>query len=256
MYNVAPGATAAWRRVLDWVGGFEIIDHAHPATLADLWGRDDLGCAFMCGWPLAQEGGARPVIAAPVPVGEHGARYRSVFVVAADSRFRRLEDTFGTRFAFNAKGSHSGWNMPQAHLRERGGWYAEEIGPFGPHQRAAAAVASGQADVAALDSLVWALLCRHDPGLAGRLRVIDRTADQPSPPLVGSPALDETTRRRARSAFLSLPAPLLAEICVSGFSPATLQEYDETLRIGPTDLHRHCEGRSDAAVQTYKLDPS
>src|SRR5206468_990243 len=92
------------------------------------------------GFAMIQKG-ERLGIAAPVPAGESGARYRSVFVVAAGSRFRVLEGTFGGRFAFNAKGSHSGWNMPRAHLAARGGWYAEEVGPFGPHQLAAAAVA-------------------------------------------------------------------------------------------------------------------
>ena len=233
MYNVAPGATAAWRVVLERVAGFEIVEHAHPETLAALWGREDLGCAFMCGWPLAQEAGGRPVIAAPVPVGESGARYRSVFVVGAGSRFGRLEETFGGRFAFNAKGSHSGWNMPWAHLRARGGWYSEEVGPFGPHQLAAAAVASGAADVAALDSLVWALLERHDPGLAGKLRVIERTADQPSPPLVGSAALGEVERLRVQKALMALPAELLADVCLSGFVPAALGDYEETLHLVP-----------------------
>ncbi len=233
MYNVAPGATAAWRRMLERVGRFHIVEHAHPAPLVDLWKRQDLGCAFMCGWPLAQEAGARPVIAAPVPVGEHGPRYRSVFVVAAASPFQALQDTFGGRFAYNAKSSHSGWNMPRAHLAARGGWYAAEIGPFGPHQRAAAAVAAGAADIAALDSLVWALLCRHDPALAGALRVVDRTADQPSPPLVGSAALDEATRLQMQAAVMALPAELLADLCLSGFAPATLRDYDETLHLVP-----------------------
>ena len=233
MYNVAPGATAAWRLVLERVGGFEIVEHAHPATLDALWRRDDLGCAFMCGWPLAQEGASRPVIAAPIPLAENGARYRSVFVVAAGSRFRTLEETFGGRFAFNAKGSHSGWNMPRAHVAARDGWYAEQVGPFGPHQRAAAAVAAGAADVAALDSLVWALLCRHDPALAASLRVVDQTADQPSPPLVGSAALDEATRLRVQTALVELPAALLADLCLARFAPARLRDYDETLHLVP-----------------------
>ena len=237
MYNVTPAATAAWRLLFEHVSvaaevPLAIVDHAPPATLAALWARPDLGCAFMCGWPLAQEHGTRPVIAAPVPVGEGGARYRSVFVVATGSRFRTLADTFGGRFAFNATGSHSGWNMPWAHLRERGGWYAAEVGPFGPHQHAAAAVAAGQADVAALDSLVWALLQRHEPGLAGALREIDRTADQPSPPLVGSSALNEVDRRRLADALGRTPRSLLAELCLTGFVPATLDDYRETLRVG------------------------
>ena len=249
MYNVAPGATAAWQRLLARVSAaagvaLEVVEHAHPATLASLWARADLGCAFMCGWPLAQEGaaqedGRRPVIAAPVPAGETGPRYHSVFAVAAGSPFATVEQTFGHRFAFNAKGSHSGWNMPRAHLAGLGGWYAAEVGPFGPHQRAAAAVAAGEADVAALDSLVWALLRRHDGALAGALRVVGRTAEQPSPPLVGSDALGEGEAKRLRGALIGLAddpigRALLADVCLAGFEAVEMRDYDEALRLQAT----------------------
>lgn len=242
MYNVAPAATQAWRRLLVQVSArsgvaMEIVDHPHPATLSSLWERPDLGCAFMCGWPLAQEGARRPVIAAPVPVGERGARYHSVFVVAAGSGWTTLEQTFGHRFAYNAKGSHSGWNMPRAHLSAMGAKFAAEVGPFGPHQRAAAAVAAGEAEVAALDSLVWALLNRHDPGLAGALRVVARTADQPSPPLVGSAALKAAEASRLLHALTGLSddpegRTLLADVCLTRFAPANSADFDETLTVG------------------------
>jgi len=241
MYNVAPDATAAWRRLLEWVGResgvpLEIVDHPHPATLDSLWQRPDLGCAFMCGWPLAKEGGTRPILAAPVPGGAGGARYRSVFVVGAADGFETLEHTFGHRFAFNARGSHSGWNMPMAHVVRLGGRFSAEIGPFGPHQRAVAAVAAGEADVAALDSLVWALLCRYAPDLAGALRVVGRTPDQPSPPLVGSEGMRAADVAALRAALLAMEGDaagqaLLADVCLAGFRVARLPDYDETLAV-------------------------
>ena len=195
MYNVAPTATAAWHRLLGHTFqlaglSLRIDDHPHPASLASLWDRPDLGCAFMCGWPLAQEAGSRPIIAAPIPLGSAEPRYRSVFVVKADAPFQTLEHTFGHRFAFNARSSHSGWNMPQAHLARLGGKFAAELGPFGPHQNAAASVLAGEADVAAIDSLVWALLCRHAQAMAAGLRVIGQTPDQPAHPWSVRPHCD------------------------------------------------------------------
>lgn len=242
MYNVAPGATAAWHRLLGRVSEdagvpLEIVDHPHPAPLSALWNRPDLGCAFMCGWPLAQEHGTRPILAAPVPLGADGPRYHSVFVVAAASSFETVEQTFGGSFAFNSKASHSGWNMPQAHLSQLGAQFSSEAGPFGPHQRAAEAVANGEATVAAIDSLVWALLCRFDPALAGRLRVVGRTPGQPSPPLVGSAALGALQAERLRTTLIRLPADaagraLLDDICLSSFEAVTMADYDETLDLG------------------------
>lgn len=241
MYNVAPGATSAWhrllRRVSDGAGvPLEIVDHPHPAPLSALWQRPDLGCAFMCGWPLAQERGTRPILAAPVPSGAGGPRYHSVFVVAASSPFEAVEQTFGGSFAFNSKGSHSGWNMPQAHLARLGAFFSGEVGPFGPHQRAAEAVANGEANLAAIDSLVWALLSRFDPALAGRLRVVGRTPDQPSPPLVGSAALGARQAERLRAALIGLSddaagRALLEDTCLSGFEAVTMAGYEETLGL-------------------------
>ncbi len=234
MYNVAPAAAAAWRRLLAAVMAragvaMQVVDHPHPATLRDLWDRPDLGCAFMCGGPLAREPDARPVLAAPVPADEAGPAYHAVFVVAAGSPYRQVQDCFGARWAFNARDSHSGWTMPRAHLAALGApAFAQEVGPFGPHQRAAAAVAAGAADLAALDSLVWALLCRHDPALATGLRVIGRTPPQPSPPLVGGRGQPGNDRLRAALLALSQDAEgrgLLADVCLAGFAPAAHADY-------------------------------
>ena len=129
--------------------------------------------------------------------------YHAVFVVLAGSRFQTLTDTFGHRFAFNSQGSHSGWTMPAAHLAGLGGWFSALVGPFGPHQRAAAAVAAGQADVAALDSLVWALL----PGTTRRWPPPSAWSAAPrtSPPRrVGAPGLPPGTRASLRAALLGL----------------------------------------------------
>ena len=48
MYSVAPAAKAAWRELLEWVLEqanlrMEFVDQESPATLADLWVRNDVG---------------------------------------------------------------------------------------------------------------------------------------------------------------------------------------------------------------------
>ncbi len=191
----------------------------------------------MCGWPLAQEPDHRPVIAAPVPLGSVTARYHSIFVVRASSSIQTIEQTFGGSFAYNAKGSHSGWHMPQATLSRLGAFFSAEVEPFGPHQRAAAAVAKGHATVAAIDSLVRALLGKHDPALTIALRVVGRTPDQPSPSFVGSTALATDQAERLRTALTGLAEDsggqaLLADVCLSGFISAQKSDYDETLTLG------------------------
>ncbi len=247
MYAVAPGAAAAWRALLAAVGAragmaLDVIDHAYPAPLAELWGRADLGCAFMCGWPLAREGGARPVIAAPVPAAawsQGQALYRSDFVVAAESPLRSLEDSFGGRFAFNALSSHSGANLPRAHLAAwaaRAPLYAGLVGPLTTPRRCIEAVVAGQAEITAVDSYALDLLRRHDPDLVGQIRVIGATQASPIPPLVGSAGLAERDRTALRGALLGLHADaagraLLGALGLLRFGTAKRATYDSTLRV-------------------------
>jgi len=71
MYEAVPSAARAWRslfeRAFSEVGlDMPIVEHKPPAPLRDLYAREDLGCAFMCGWPFVRSGKMQP-IAAPVP---------------------------------------------------------------------------------------------------------------------------------------------------------------------------------------------
>lgn len=59
MYSVAPGATAAWKRLFALVAErsgvpLKVIDHAFPQKLSELWQREDLALTFMCGWPFVR----------------------------------------------------------------------------------------------------------------------------------------------------------------------------------------------------------
>jgi ABC-type phosphate/phosphonate transport system substrate-binding protein len=243
MYSVSPAAAAAWQRLLAHVVtasgvAMEIIDHAYPAKLADLWARPDLGCAFMCGWPFVREGAVKTLLAAPVPAAEwSGGRpiYRSDFIVAREAPFQRLEDTFGHRFAFNALDSHSGYNAPRAHLAafaSRAPLFRELVGPFVTHTRVVEAVAAGAAEVAAIDSYSLMLLRRHAADLAARVRVIDATPACPIPVFVAS-GLGDDDAARVRTALLGLNADadgrgLLEEVCLLGFARAEPAAYAAT----------------------------
>lgn len=171
MYSVAPPAKVAWAKVLAWVlerAGvrMEFVDQEPPATLADLWGRSDLGCVMMCGLPYSHREPRPILLAAPVPSpGRYENRpvYFSDVVVRADSPFMKIEDA---------------GSIIQA-------------------------LVDGRIDVGPLDSYVHDLIRQNDPGFAAHVRTIAVTDATPMPPLIATAALDPDTVSRLQSAFLA-----------------------------------------------------
>lgn len=235
MYAVAPGAVTAWKRLFAWLVEttgvpLNVIDHAFPAKLDDLWRREDLACTFMCGWPWLRLGLGHRVIAAPIPRGAYAAGhpvYCTHFIVRAESPFQRLEDTFGRRFAFTITDSHSGYNAPRRHLlRYRTGdapLYGEIVGPLTTPRRVLEAIAEGRADVGPQDSFAFDLMCRHLPELTREVRVIASTDVMPMPALMASKGADPAMVEKIAGALVSIGAradqrPLLDELCITGFA--------------------------------------
>lgn len=171
---------------------------SRPAEAAAAWADPDLLLGQACGMPyVAGVCGAAQVVARPdygLPEAR-GGRYRSVIVVRAGAAAGRGPEALlawsGCRVAVNEWGSYSGHVALRAHLaRLRPG--AGE--PFfavarlsGSHAESARMVARGEADMAALDGVVWTLLRAHEPATADALAVIDATAEAPALPFIAAP---------------------------------------------------------------------
>jgi ABC-type phosphate/phosphonate transport system substrate-binding protein len=247
MYSPAAGAAMAWRDFFRWLAGaadvpLEIVEHAPPAPLADLWARRDLGACFMCGWPLAKHAAKVRPLAAPVmndPHAQGRAIYWTDFVVRFNSDFAKLEDAFGHRIVYTVKTSHSGYNAARHHLlrfldRGRRELFSEVVGPAVTPRAAALAVLEGRADVAPLDAYVHALLRRYDPNLALGLRIVDRSAFAPMPALVASTAVEPLLLGRLTDALIGAAVDhdarqILARLELKSFAPVDIASYDVTL---------------------------
>src|SRR5258706_2036755 len=243
MYSVAPTAAAAWKHLFGWLAErsgvrLEIIDHAFPALLNDLWRRNDLGAAFMCGWPYLRLGLGHQVLAAPIPnaaYAEGRPVYCSHFVVRKAAPFKTLEDTFGHRFAFTIDDSHSGYNAPRRHLmRYRKGTeplYAEIVGPLTTPRRMLEAIVARKTDVGPLDSFAFALLQRHEPELTADVRVLASTQTVPIPALMASHGTPAPIVARLTEALLEVGhRPELKDVredlCIAGFARLDPQVYE------------------------------
>jgi ABC-type phosphate/phosphonate transport system substrate-binding protein len=220
MYAATPAVKAAWQDLFAFVARVSGVplayqDHAAPTPLEALWARDDLGAAFMCGFPFASAANKPLPLVAPVPSPQRYAglpQYCTDFIVRADRNPAHLDDTFGGRVGWTVAHSQSGYNAVRHHLMGRTAspdmrW----VGPLVTPRAVIEAVLNDRIDVGPLDSYVHDLIRRHEPETAAKLRVVESTVMAPIPLLVASLNIDGKVAARLRHALLSCHAePALA----------------------------------------------
>jgi ABC-type phosphate/phosphonate transport system substrate-binding protein len=216
MYDVTPDVRQHWHALMLAAGRnagvpIECIDHAAPASLTDLWSRDDLALAFVCGFPLATRFPQLRPLAAPIIAlaQRESPTYNSVWLVRADSAFDTLASTFGHRIGWTVEHSHSGFNAPRHALlahrsSDRSSLFREAHGPLGHPRAALAALRDGRIDVTAIDAYWWWLLRQHDAKAASAFRAIGHTVDAPMPPLACSAELPDAESARLVTALAGL----------------------------------------------------
>ncbi|MDB5736433.1 MAG: phosphate transporter substrate-binding protein [Sphingomonas bacterium] len=180
------------------------LDRARP--LEDIWADPNLLLAQTCVYPLATAWRDRlryvatPRYSAP---GCEGALHRSRIVIRRDDLAETLAMLRGRRVAVNDPSSNSGMNLLRAAVTPfaiDGRFFASVI-ETGSHFASAQAVASGAADVAAIDGITFAHLERGEPALAHQLRTLAWTAASPGLPLVTSAATTDGELRLIRRAI-------------------------------------------------------
>ena len=244
MYSVTPAAAAAWRTVIDWATRkagvpVEFVEHAPPKLLSDLWARDDLCAVQMCGLPASLRNPAPTILAAPVPTPpRYGGKavYMSDIAVKADSRFQKLEDTFGGVAGYTLKDSQSGYfafrtllltKYPQAK-------YSKIVGGLLNPRGVIKALTEGRIDVGPLDGYVFDLIRSGDPEFAAQVRVIAVSDPTPMPPLVATADLGSKLQP-LREAFLAVNRENSLDdarktLLIDHFVVPELRVYDETKR--------------------------
>jgi ABC-type phosphate/phosphonate transport system substrate-binding protein len=249
MYSVTAECKADWHRVLGWALqradlDWEIVDFDPPAPLAQLWARDDLGAALMCGLPFATREPRPILIAAPLPsAARYGGQpvYCSDVVVAAASSHRTIEDTFGGVVGYTLADSMSGAVALREFLmalraQRRKRLYRGAVGHLLNARGVIDALAAGRIDVGALDSYSHDLLKRYAPALAAQVRVVASTAMRPIPPLVATAPSAVDALARLRDALVgtrhaSELAPTMARLQLAGFAVPAATDYDALAAI-------------------------
>ncbi len=225
-------AAVAARLTAAGVAAAPDLDRA--SSLPDLWTSPALLLSQTCGNPYIRRFRDRlrlvatPRYSAP---GCDGPRYSSQLVVRADAPGDRLEAFRGGVCAVNEWGSLSGWVALAAALPEPPERFFRAALTTGAHAASMAAVAAGEADIAAIDCVTYALLQRHRPAATAGLRAIGRTAPAPGLPLVTRRDATDETVEALRAAWRgALADPALAEaraaLLIEGLEILSDADYD------------------------------
>lgn len=165
----------------------EPLERGRP--MPEVWLDEGLVLSQTCGYPFARDlRGRVRLVATPIyeVEGCDAGSYSSMIVTRASERAGGLADFQGRRFALNSRNSMSGFIALKAAMADSGMQLADAAGwiETGGHRNSLMAVAAGQADIAAIDAVCWALAARHEAELVRQLKPIARTALRPGLPLI------------------------------------------------------------------------
>lgn len=201
-----------------------------PQDLLAHWQSPDLLLSQTCGYPLVA------MLPQVQLVGTYhyrvegcsGANYSSWLVVRDNEPGERLEDFRDRVAAYNSLDSQSGYNSLLAliaPLARQGRFFRQAIAS-GAHYESIKMIHSGQADIAAIDCVSFALLKRARPQAVAGLKIIGRTAAVPGLPLITSASTTPqqlALLRAAASAMVSDPAS--ESLLIGDFSLVPREAY-------------------------------
>jgi ABC-type phosphate/phosphonate transport system substrate-binding protein len=209
--------------------------------LAALWRHPGLVFGQTCGYPYVT--GLKDsvtLIATPEYsfAGCEGASHRSFIIRAARDPRRGLAEFRGAAAAINAQDSNTGMNLFRAAIASVAGEapFFSSVVVTGSHEASVEAVAEGQADLASIDCVSFALLSRGRPELVEGMALVAESPLSPGLPFVASARLEQSTIDAVREAlFAALADPALDEtratIGLKGARPARPANYDRVIEI-------------------------
>ena len=214
-----------------------------PDDLESHWCAPDLLLSQTCGYPLTHQlAGKVRLLALPV-YDCAGCRtdgsYTSMVVVPAASDLYTLRDCLDTRAVYNTDDSMSGLIALRAAAASLGTGNRpvfRSLVRSGGHRRSIELVARGEADVACIDAVTFALLSRVDVDLTSKVRVLGSTPSVPGLPLITSRAQSARTVERLRRALhCAMQDPALsdvrAQLLLSGITFPDPAHYNAILEL-------------------------
>jgi ABC-type phosphate/phosphonate transport system substrate-binding protein len=199
---------------------------ARGSSHREVWGHPGLLFGQACEYPLSKSfRGQLRIVATPQysAPGCNGSTYRSAVVVRAEEGVESLAQLRGRRCVVNEPDSNSGMNLLRAALAPLagGGRFFRSVSFSGSHRQSVELIASGEADVAAIDCVSFEHLRRTRPALVSQVRVVDWTPPSPCLPFVMARRVGAKTAVAVREALRAVCAdvslaPVLRALLLEG----------------------------------------
>lgn len=220
----------------------ELMQRRTYNEINELIANGDVDLALICtgAYVEGQRDFGMQLLAAPQVQGD--VVYYSLLIVPAHSKAQHLEDLRGTVFAFTDPISTSGRNYPISLLQQSGetsaSFFARTFYTYS-HDDAIRAVASGVADGAAVDSLVYTYALEREPELGERTRVIHTSPSFGMPPVVTGPHTRPQLAAELQAILLAMDdnpdgREALAAAGIDAFVTIDDAAYDSVRRLAET----------------------
>lgn len=210
----------------------------HEIDHLDSWRRDDLVLGQICNLPYRKVFRHQVELIGASDYGLEGCpagHYRSHFVVHRDNPETDPLALQDARFICNDTLSQSGYGAPQLWAKARSGTF-HNIQTSGGHFASIAAVAHGQADIAAIDAQSWRL-AEAENAETSALRIIGHTDTSPSQSFVTRKGNDPAPYFAAiQAAIADLSAPLKATLGLRDIIKLPETAYDLPIPQAPTPI--------------------
>jgi ABC-type phosphate/phosphonate transport system substrate-binding protein len=207
----------------------------HDLPVLELWQDTNLLLSQCCGYDVVKPYKnllrpiATPIYNSRACVGEY---YCSLVIVAEDSPFDDVCQMKGMIGVINGPESHSGMSSLRQLISSThsGGDFFSELKISGSHEASLHMIRTGQAHVAAIDSVIVSLVVRYRPEDMQGIRVLGTTYRAPAPPFVVRVETPEDEVDKIRSALLdTINDPATEEfrqdMLLQGVIPATTDDY-------------------------------
>ncbi len=256
--EVRSATDALWRGVAGALRAEGLADVpdalVHDGDIEALWRAPALLLSQTCGYPLTHAwAGKLQVLATPHYDAEgcEAADYCSFVIARRDDGGLELDGFRGTTAAYNSEDSQSGYSALRAVIAPlaKDGRFFGATRRSGGHLKSLQMVASGEADLCAVDAIVWAQARRHHGDLCSQLRAITRSPLVPGLPYVtsvsGSPDRLQRLRAGLRAAFdASELSDVRRELMLCGLSVLDDHAYQRIL-----EMERDSAARGYATVK-------